>query len=132
MKKDADLSAAEVAPTSGTGGMCVGMGESSMTPDCEDFLFGSRWDTLCGQRMGRQGRGGKCMAEGQLGYAGRWIAIAAAETGDRLPAVTTDQSRQASLDTYYIRDIPIATEPRSLLVVDRAACFSALPPLFPF
>jgi len=33
MKKAADFNAADVAPISGTGGMCDGIGVGSMTPD---------------------------------------------------------------------------------------------------
>ena len=46
MKKDADLSAAEVAPISGTGGTWGGIGVSSTTPEFEDLKFGSRSATL--------------------------------------------------------------------------------------
>jgi hypothetical protein len=78
MKKDADLSAAEVAPISGTGGTWGGMGESSMTPDCEDFEIASRWDTLCGQRMVRQRA--DALWRANWGCARRWIATAALAT----------------------------------------------------
>ena len=42
MKKAADLSAAEVAPTSGTGGICAGMGRDSITPETSGGYIDSR------------------------------------------------------------------------------------------
>jgi hypothetical protein len=46
MKNAADFNAAEVAPTSGTGGMCDGIGALSMTPDSAVEYIDSRWVTL--------------------------------------------------------------------------------------
>ena len=42
MKKAADFSAAEVAPISGTGGTCGGIGLCSITPDLEGEYMDSR------------------------------------------------------------------------------------------
>lgn len=42
MKNAADFNAAEVAPTSGTGGTCEGIGVVSTTPDWEVEYIDSR------------------------------------------------------------------------------------------
>ena len=46
MKNAADFNAAEVAPTSGTGGICDGIGWSSITPEELGLYIDSRWLTL--------------------------------------------------------------------------------------
>ena len=46
MKNAADFNAADVAPTSGTGGIWEGIGWFSITPDLLGEYIDSRWLTL--------------------------------------------------------------------------------------